>query len=229
MHTDLKSNDPQQSPELPTAAAQFLNYFLRPRVSLAPSNILAGNGLPALLDTLFFNLADPGDAILIPTPGSLFALTTTTTRHGLHLCPVPCDDITRARFRQHVRPGRPPPELWARLADAAAAARRLGRPVRAVVLANPEDPLACCYSPGMLRWVVRWCEEEGAHLVVDEGLALSGDRGGGGGENVFNSVLSLELGEMREKVHVLYGMSKVGWWSCLQALPLFLCIVCCWL
>lgn len=101
----------------------------------------------------------------------------------------------------------------ARLADAAAAQRRLGRPVRAVVLANPEDPLACCYSPGMLRWVVRWCEEEGAHLVVDEGLALSGDRGGGGGENVFNSVLSLELGKMRENVHVLYGMTKVGWWS----------------
>lgn len=54
----------------------------------------------------------------------------------------------------------------------------------------------------MLRWLVKWCEAEGAHLVVDEIYALSG------GDN-FTSVLSLELGDMLQNVHVLWGMSKV--------------------
>lgn len=125
-----------------------------------------------------------------------------TTRNGLHIVPVPCDDITMARFRQHVRPGRPRPELLNRLSAAAEGQRGLGRKVAAVIIANPENPLGCCYTGEILRWLVRWCGQEGAHLVVDEMYAL------GGGE-AFTSVLSSDLGEMRENVHVLWGMSKV--------------------
>lgn len=201
--SDLSYNDTQQSPELPAAAASFLNHFFHPRVPLAPNNILAGNGLTSLLDTLFFNLADEGNVILVPTPSYGMFFHDLTTRNGLHVCPVPCDDITKARFRQHVRPGRPPPELFKRLSEAADAQRKLGREVKAVLIANPENPLACCYSQGMLRWIVKWCEQEGLHLVVDEVYALSGG-------DIFNSVLTLELGEMRENVHVLYGMAKVS-------------------
>lgn len=201
--TDLKYNDTQHTPELLAAATGFLNRFFHPRVPLAPTNILAGNGLTSLLDTLFFNLADEGNVVLVPTPSYGMFFHDLTTRNGLHVCSVPCDDITKARFRQHVRPGRPPPELFKRLTEAAEAQRKLGREVKAVLIANPENPLACCYSQGMLRWIVKWCEQEGVHLVVDEVYALSG------GE-VFNSMLSLELGEMRENVHVLYGMAKVS-------------------
>lgn len=201
-HADLKYNDTQHSPHLPAAAAQFLNHFLHPRIPLSPANILAGNGLTSLLDTLFFNLADEGNVVLVPTPSYGMFFHDLATRNGLRVCPVPCDDITKARFRQHVRPGRPPPELFNRLSDAATAQRQLGRQVKAVMLANPENPLACCYSQGMLRWIVEWCEQEGVHLVVDEVYALSGG-------DVFNSVLGLELGDMRDNVHVLYGMAKV--------------------
>lgn len=158
--------------------------------------------MTALLDTLFFNLADTGSAVLVPTPSYGMFSHDLTTRNGLHLVPVPCDDITIARFRQHIRPGRPPPELVHRLTAAAMAQRQVGRKVAAILIANPENPLGCCYSLEMLRWLVKWCRDEAAHLVVDEIYALSG------GDN-FTSVLSFELGDMLNNVHVLWGMSKV--------------------
>lgn len=185
-----------------------MNHFFHPHVALQPrSNILVANGLTALLDTLFFNLTEAGgaDVVLVPTPAYGMFAHDAATRNGIHVVPVPCDDIVLARFRQHVRPGRPPPELLARLDAAARAQRLLGRRVAAVLVANPENPLACCYSREMLRWLVRWCEGHRVHLVVDEVYAL-----GAVGEGSFTSVLSLDLGEeMRENVHVLWGMSKV--------------------
>lgn len=187
-----------------------MNQIFQPNIPLQTSNILAANGITALLDTLFFNLADADAAVLVPTPSYGMFRHNTETRNGLHFVSVPCDDITKARFRQHVRPGRPPPELLNRLGTAAQAQRLLGRKVAAVLVANPDNPLACSYSAGMLRWLLKWCKEQGAHLVVDEVYALSG------GED-FTSVLALDLGDMLDNVHVLYGMSKVT--NCLQTLP----------
>ncbi|KAF3765601.1 hypothetical protein M406DRAFT_36947 [Cryphonectria parasitica EP155] len=197
----LRYNDTQSSPELPEAAATFLNHFFHPHVPLQSSNILAANGVTALLDTLFFNLVDAGTVVLVPTPSYGMFQHDLTTRNGVHFVAVSCDDITKARFRQHIRPRRPPPELTNRLSKAVNEQKALGRTVAAVLIANPDNPLACCYSPGMLRWIVRWCREERVHLVVDEVYALSGGRD-------FTSVLSLDLADMVENVHVLYGMAK---------------------
>lgn len=180
-----------------------MNHFLHAHIPLKPSNILAANGLTALLDTLFFNLADAGAAVLVPTPSYGMFQHDLVARNSLHFIPVPCDDIFKARFRQHVRPGRPHPELLNRLEAAAEEQRAQGRHVAAVLIANPDNPCAACYSSGMLRWIVKWCRQQRVHLVADEVYALSG-----GGE--FTSVLSLGLDDMLENVHVLYGMSKVS-------------------
>lgn len=180
-----------------------MNHFFLPKVPLLPGNVLVANGLTALLDTLFFNLADAGDVVLVPTPSYGMFGHDVATRNGVQVVPVPCDDITLARFRQHVRPGRPQPELLSRLDATAREQRLLGKRVAAVLVANPENPLACCYTNEILRWLVGWCEREGAHFVVDEIYAL------GGGE-AFTSVFSLDLGEMLENVHVLWGISKVS-------------------
>lgn len=178
-----------------------MNRFFRPRVLLTSSNILAANGVTALLDTLFFNVADGGDVVLVPTPSYGMFAHDVTARNGLHLVGVPCDDITEARFRQHVRPGRPQPELIARLEAAAAEQRRLGRRVAALLVANPENPLGRCYTAEMLRYMVDFCQREKLHFVVDEVYALSAGPG-------FTSVLSLDLRDALGNVHVLWGMSK---------------------
>lgn len=200
---DLKYNDTQCAPALPAAAAEFMNEHFHPRVLLTASNVLAGNGVTALLDTLFFNIADEGDVVLVPTPSYGMFMHDVTTRNGLHLAGVPCDDITEARFRQHVRPGRPQPELIGRLELAVAEQRRLGRRVAALLIANPENPLGRCYTAEILWYLVGFCHEQGLHLVVDEIFALSG------GDN-FTSILSLPLNtrDSLSNVHVLWGMSK---------------------
>lgn len=178
-----------------------MNQAFRPRVLLTAGNILVGNGATALLDTLFYNIADDGAAVLVPTPSYGMFGQDVTARNGLHLVGVPCDDITEARFRQHVRPGRPQHELTSRLEFAAAEQRRLGRRVAALLIANPENPLGRCYTPEILWYLVKFCQREKLHFVVDEMYALSG------GPN-FTSVLSLDLRDALGNVHVLYGMSK---------------------
>ncbi|KUI73617.1 1-aminocyclopropane-1-carboxylate synthase-like protein 1 [Cytospora mali] len=197
----LKYNDTQCSPELPAAAAEFMNHAFLPRVLLTGSNILAANGVTALLDTLFFNVADGGDVVLVPTPSYGMFMHDVTTRNGLHLVGVPCDDITEARFRQHVRPGRPQPELINRLEFVAGEQRRMGRRVAALLIANPENPLGRCYTAEILWYLVKFCQREKLHFVVDEIYALSA------GPN-FTSVLSLDLRDALGNVHVLWGMSK---------------------
>lgn len=197
----LKYNDTQCSPALPASAAEFMNHFFSPRILLTSSNILAGNGVTALLDTLFFNIADEGEVVLFPTPSYGMFAHDVTTRNGLHLVGVPCDDITEARFHQHIRPGRPQPELINRFETAAAEQRRLGRRVAALLIANPDNPHARCYTSELLRYMVDFCQRESIHFVVDEIYALSG------GAN-FTSVLSLDLRDAAGNVHVLWGMSK---------------------
>lgn len=197
----LRYNDTQCAPGLPTAAAEFMNKHFHPRVLLTSSNILAANGATALLDTVFFNVADGGDVVLVPTPTYGMFLHDVAARNGLRLIGVPCDDITEARFRQHVRPGRPQPELVARLELAAAEQRRMGRRVAALLIANPENPLGRCYTGEVLWYLVEFCRREGLHFVVDEIYALSAGPS-------FTSVLSLDLKDGLENVHVVWGMSK---------------------
>lgn len=178
-----------------------MNHFFSPRILLTSSNIIVGNGVTALLDTLFFNLADEGEVVLYPTPSYGMFSHDVTTRNGIHLIGVPCDDITEARFHQHIRPGRPQPEIINRLETAAAEQRRLGRRVSALLIANPDNPYARCYTSELLRYMADFCQKESMHFVVDEIYALSG------GAN-FTSVLSLDLRDAAGNVHVLFGMSK---------------------
>jgi hypothetical protein len=45
--------------------------------------------------------------------------------------------------------------------------------IKAVVLCNPHNPLARCYSKKALLELMEWCQEHGLHLVVDEIYALT--------------------------------------------------------
>lgn len=70
-----------------------MNEFFKCRVPLSPSNILAANGATTLLDSVTFNIADEGDAILLPTPSYGMFAHDLTTRNGVRLIQVSCDDI----------------------------------------------------------------------------------------------------------------------------------------
>jgi aspartate/methionine/tyrosine aminotransferase len=84
--------------------------------------------------------------------------------------------------------------------------------VRALVLANPHNPLGRCYSPDVLKRCILFCEKHDIHLVSDEVFALSEfecpdlvDAPG------FTSVLSIDmeaLGADEKRVHVIWSLSK---------------------
>jgi aspartate/methionine/tyrosine aminotransferase len=147
--------------------------------------VLAGAG--AVLEILFHALADPGDAVLVPTPSYAGFWPDLETRDGLTIVPVHCSSADGFRLT--------PERLDAALASA-------GRPVRALLFTSPDNPMGRVYSAAEVEAVVRWAERAGVHLVVDEVYALSVF-----GEREFTSVARL-LPSLGETVHVVWAFSK---------------------
>ncbi|KAM0420880.1 hypothetical protein ACHAPT_011269 [Fusarium lateritium] len=203
--TDLQYNDTQGSTDLLAATAKFLNAYFKPTYSLTSSNILAGNGVTAILDALAFNVADEGDSILLPTPSYGMFAHDLITRNGIDLVHVPCDDINEGRFNNEHDNGGGLAPLTVRLDTALKREQSAGRRVAAVLLANPENPLGRCYSRAVLSQVADLCSQHQVHLIVDEIYAISGG-------SSFTSILSVVGEQSKKNVHVLWGMSKVRKW-----------------
>ena len=86
------------------------------------------------------------------------------------------------------------------------------RPIKALVLSNPHNPLGRCYSRDVLELCFKFCQQHQLHLISDEVFALS----------VFEtqdlpslppfvSVLSVDpdlLGCDKTKIHVVWSTSK---------------------
>ncbi|GKT95018.1 1-aminocyclopropane-1-carboxylate synthase-like protein 1 [Colletotrichum tofieldiae] len=202
----LQYNDTQGSSKLLQSVASFMNWYFRCRKPLGQDNILIANGVTTLLNSLAFNIADEGSAILMPTPSYGMFSHDVVTRNSLHLVPVPCDDIVEERFRcrqgSDGESSRWQSELVRRLEKALGENQSIGRRTAAVLLANPENPLGRCYDREVLLEVSRFCEKNRLHLVVDEIYAATAF-------SKHHSMLGLDLGSNAENVHVLWGMSKV--------------------
>ena len=198
-------NDTQGSPELLQAAAAFVNRHFAPRRPVRVSNVLAASGGTSLLDTVFFNVCDQGDVVLLPTPSYGMFAHDLTTRNEISLCGVKCDDIVDARFGNT---GDPRAEAIAtasfieRFEKAVVEVQASGKKVAAVLLSNPENPLGRVYSADTLVALAQFCARHRLHLVVDEIYAMSS-------REAFSSALSVDFGPHRDNVHVLWGLSKV--------------------
>ena len=187
--------------------ADFFNDWFKPAHLIDASNILATNGVSSLIDMVAFNVCDPGDGILLPTPTySMFELDL-CARAGIAILPVPTlrpEDQFRADFSS---------EFIKLLEAACDDASRRGIRTKAILLANPSNPLGRFYSRKMLEEIAKFCGHRRLHLIADEIYALSGfksdqpERLPG-----FTSVLSLaddpENGVFSENIHSLYGLSK---------------------
>ncbi|GFT54457.1 1-aminocyclopropane-1-carboxylate synthase-like protein 1 [Nephila pilipes] len=78
------------------------------------------------------------------------------------------------------------------------------RVVKAILLINPHNPLGSVYSPELLLEIFSFCNEHNLHVIVDEVYALSTFSEG----PQFHSTLKFPDLPNKEKVHVLYGISK---------------------
>jgi aspartate/methionine/tyrosine aminotransferase len=146
--------------------------------------VLAGAG--TVLEVLFHVIADPGDAVLIPTPSYAGFWLDLETRDQLHVIPVKTESSTGFRLT---------PTL---LQSARASANR---PVRALLFTSPDNPMGRVYSRSEIAEVVAWAEGAGVHLVMDEVYALSVY-----GPREFVSVA--KLGPLGQHVHIVWAFSK---------------------
>lgn len=166
-------------------AAFMSRAFLGRAVEAEQLAVVAGAG--AVLELLFYALADPGDAVLVPTPSYAGFWTDLETRDELHIIPVHCSSEDGFRLSTAA--------LDRAIADA-------DRPVKALLFTTPNNPLGTVYSRDELLELLAWSERVGVHVVFDEIYALSVF-----GERPFVSVASLRP-SLGPRVHVVWAFSK---------------------
>jgi aspartate/methionine/tyrosine aminotransferase len=148
-------------------------------------SVLAGAG--SALEILFHALGDPGDGVLVPTPSYAGFWGDLELRNGLTIVPVHRSSADGFR-------------LTSELLDRALAGA--GRPVRALLYTNPDNPLGTFAGREEIELVLGWAEARGLHLVVDEIYALSVF-----GERRFTSVAGVRP-TLGERVHIVWAFSK---------------------
>ncbi len=154
---------------------------------LAPEQVAVLAGAGSVLETLFYALGDPGDGVLVPTPSYAGFWLDLETRDGLRIVPVHRSPDDGFRLT--------PERLDRALAGA-------GRPVRALLVTSPDNPLGTVLSRDELETVLSWAEAAGLHVVLDEVYALSVF-----GERPFTSVARLRP-SLGERVHIVWAFSK---------------------
>ncbi|KAL6864916.1 hypothetical protein ACP4OV_016067 [Aristida adscensionis] len=186
-----------------TAMASFMETIRGGKVRFDPDRIVLTAGATAANELLTFILANPGDAVLVPTPYYPGFDRDLRWRTGVKIVPVHCGSDTGFQLTAGA--------LQAAYDEAVAAGAR----VRAVVLTNPSNPLGTTVGRAALEGIVDFVARNDVHLISDEIYSGSvfaapelvsvaevvedrvrrhgGDRGAGG---------------VAARVHVVYSLSK---------------------
>ena len=174
------------SPVFREQLARFLSRAIFKRTFPAERlAVLAGAG--AVLEILFHCLCDPGDGVLVPTPSYAGFWADLETRDGLRIVPVPARSDDDFRLT--------PDHFERALAGA-------GRPVKALLLTSPNNPLGSVYSATEIERILSWARIAGLHVVFDEIYALSVY-----GESPFTSCAQV-ISELGDAVHIVWAFSK---------------------
>ncbi|CAO2186016.1 unnamed protein product [Urochloa humidicola] len=183
------------------AMASFMEKIRGGRARFDPDRIVLTAGATAANELLTFILANPGDALLIPTPYYPGFDRDLRWRTGVNIVPVHCDSSTGFQVTAGA------------LQAAYAAAEAAGMRVRAVLLTNPSNPLGVTVTRSALETVLDFVTRNNIHLISDE--IYSG--------SVFSSpdlVSVAELVDSRSRagrgaaaavaglVHIVYSLSK---------------------
>ena len=166
--------------------ARFLGASLLGR-SVAPEAIVALAGAGSVLELLFYALCDPDDGVLVPTPSYAGFWADLETRDELVIVPVPRE--SGDGFALH-----------AEALDRAVA--QAGRPVKALLYTNPDNPLGRIAPREEIESILQWSERTGIHVVFDEVYALSVF-----GRRPFVSAASLRS-TLGDRAHVIWAFSK---------------------
>ena len=186
-------------PEVLAAFADFLNSHFNPHTPVETSHLATAPGAASCIDTLLYNICDPGEGVLVPAPywsGYDFQFKARSSA-----VPIP---VTTSSFKNTISE-----DLFVALEEAYSAATV---PVRGVLLTNPNNPLAQCYPREVIEGCIKFCEKHDIHFVSSEVYGLTSFKSPDLTEQIpFLSALSIDvrgLGCDPSRVHVVWSTSK---------------------
>ncbi|KZV20105.1 1-aminocyclopropane-1-carboxylate synthase 7-like [Dorcoceras hygrometricum] len=176
------------------AMASFMEEIRGGRAKFNPDRVVLTAGATAANELLTFILADPGDALLVPTPYYPGFDRDLRWRTGVNIVPVPCDSSNNFEITPQA------------LESAYDEAESKNIRVKGVLITNPSNPLGATIKRQILEQILEFVTRKNIHLVSDEiysGSAFSSDE--------FVSIA--EVLESRnykdsERVHIVYSLSK---------------------
>ncbi|KAG6658310.1 1-aminocyclopropane-1-carboxylate synthase 7-like [Carya illinoinensis] len=176
------------------AMASFMKKIRGGRAKFDPERVVLTAGATAANELLTFILADPGDALLVPTPYYPGFDRDLRWRTGVKIVPIHCDSSNDFQIT--------PKALEA--AYNAAEAKNIK--VRGVLITNPSNPLGATIQRAVLEEILDFVTRKNIHLVSDE--IYSG--------SVFSSSEFISIAEVlaaqnyknAERVHIVYSLSK---------------------
>jgi aspartate/methionine/tyrosine aminotransferase len=187
-------------PEILDAFSAFLNTHFHPKIPVEISHIATAPGAASCIDTLLYNICDPGDGLLVPGPywsGFDFQFKARSS-----VVPVA---VVMASLDSTLLTSALVPALEAAFDDATI-------PIRGLLMSNPQNPFGQCYSRDCIEECIRFCERRNIHYISDEVYAMTNFPCPEIREPIpFISALSLDitsLGCDLSRVHTVWSTSK---------------------
>ncbi|PRQ46797.1 putative 1-aminocyclopropane-1-carboxylate synthase [Rosa chinensis] len=176
------------------AMASFMEQIRGRRAKFDPQRIVLTAGATAANELLTFILADPGDALLVPTPYYPGFDRDLRWRTGVNIVPIHCDSSNNFQIT--------PQALEAAYSEAEVKNMK----VRGVLITNPSNPLGATIQRVVLQQILDFVIKKNIHLVSDE--IYSG--------SAFSSSKFISIAEIledrkykdSERVHIVYSLSK---------------------
>ncbi|KXL48712.1 hypothetical protein M433DRAFT_152206 [Acidomyces richmondensis BFW] len=193
------------------ALAGFMNRLLKPVEKIDARQVLIANGISTMLELVAWNIAEPGEGILMGQPIYQAFPWDIGAKAGVKAVHVPFGDADQFS-----------PVAASYYEQALLKAEKEGVKVKALLLCHPHNPLARCYPQETLIELMKFCSKYKIHLISDEVYAGSvyeppsffrTERNGNHTDEFapyFQSAIAFDSSQYIDKnyLHVLYGLSK---------------------
>ncbi|CAN1778276.1 1-aminocyclopropane-1-carboxylate synthase [Linum perenne] len=176
------------------AVANFMAKVRGDRVKFDPDRIVMAGGATGAHETLAFCLADPGEALLVPTPYYPGFDRDLRWRTGIQLVPIECKSSNN--FKLTIED----------LESAYETAKLNNIRVKGLLLTNPSNPLGTILDGETLRSVVAFTNSKNIHIICDEIYSATVF----GGDEIVDEDRNSDVGPTLnlDLIHLVYSLSK---------------------
>ncbi|XP_023003339.1 1-aminocyclopropane-1-carboxylate synthase 7-like [Cucurbita maxima] len=177
-----------------TAMAAFMERIRDGAVKFDPSRVVLTAGATAANELLTIILANPGDALLLPTPYYPGFDRDLRWRTKVKIIPIHCDSSNDFQVTRQA------------LEAAYDSAMAMKIKVRGVFITNPSNPLGLTIQRSTIEEVLDFVTDKNIHLISDE--IYSGSVFSSAEFTSVAGVLESRGNKNADRVHIVYGLSK---------------------